>query len=102
MAARKKTDPSGLSEDAKTIIVVLLLVFAFPVGLILMWIWTAWPKWTKWLLTSILIIPLILIILFGYLVVRVANDYDYSQLETNYNYEEQIQVDYEDQVSLLR
>lgn len=97
-----KKDPSGLSEDAKTIIVVLMLVFAFPIGLTLMWIWTTWPKWIKWLLTSILLIPLVIIILFAYLVVRVANDYDYSQLEKNYDYEEQIQVDYEDQVSLLR
>lgn len=58
----------GLSEDLKTLITILLLLFAYPIGLILMFIWMKWPKWVKIL---ICIIPLILIIfwLFIFLVV---------------------------------
>lgn len=50
---------SGVSADTKTIVTVLLLLFVYPVGLILMWVWTNWPKWVKFLLT----LPVVLFIL---------------------------------------
>lgn len=53
----------GLSEDTKTIITILLLIFTFPIGIIMMWVWMKWPKWLKVLLTSLLIIPIILAII---------------------------------------
>lgn len=42
-----------LSEDTKAIVTVLLLVTCFPVGIIVMWIWTRWPIWLKVLITVI-------------------------------------------------
>ncbi len=47
------TKSEGMSSDTKTLVTVLLLVFAFPAGFVLMWIWTAWPKWVKFLVTGI-------------------------------------------------
>ncbi len=45
--------PEGMSSDTKTLVTVLLLVFAFPAGFVLMWVWTSWPKWVKFLITGI-------------------------------------------------
>lgn len=55
-------DNQGLSEDTKTNIIVLLLIFVFPIGIILMWVWMKWPTWVKIILTLIGIIPLLAII----------------------------------------
>jgi len=55
---RKKTKPAaksaavGLSYDAKTIITVFLLVTAYPIGIILMFLWMDWPTWLKVLVVS--------------------------------------------------
>lgn len=57
--AKSVPQNQGMSEDTKTIIVVLLLVFIFPVGLVLMWFWTKWPLWVKILIS----IPTLLVIL---------------------------------------
>lgn len=46
-------------SNTKTIVTVLVLLFAYPLGLIIMWLWPKWPKWIKFLVT----IPLILAIL---------------------------------------
>jgi len=35
----------GMSEDTKSIITVLLLIFVYPIGLILAPKWAKWPKW---------------------------------------------------------
>lgn len=58
--ARKNS--SGMSEDTKTIITVLLLLFAFPIGVVMTWVWMRWPTWVKVLLTALIIIPLIIVI----------------------------------------
>jgi len=47
------------SEDTKTIITVLLLIFLFPVGFIVMWFWPKWKTWVKLLISF----PLLLILL---------------------------------------
>lgn len=48
---------SEMTTDTKTIIVVLLLIFIYPLGAIFMWIWMKWwPIWVRILLT----IPFIL------------------------------------------
>ncbi|QQG40966.1 MAG: hypothetical protein HYV37_01435 [Candidatus Levyibacteriota bacterium] len=52
----------GMSEDTKTIITVLLLIFVFPVGVILMWVWMKWPTWVKILITLVMILPLLVVI----------------------------------------
>ena len=43
----KAKQMGGLSEDVKTIIVVLLLVFVYPAGLIMMFVWMRWRWWVK-------------------------------------------------------
>lgn len=50
-AHRQPVHSTPTSEDTKTIVTVLLLIFAFPIGLILMWAWTNWPKWVKVIIT---------------------------------------------------
>lgn len=42
---------AGLSEDAKTIITILILVTVYPVGLIFMFVWMKWKWWVKLLVT---------------------------------------------------
>lgn len=46
----------------KNIVVILLLIFIFPLGLILMWAWTSWPKWIKWLVSAPLLLAIVAII----------------------------------------
>lgn len=53
---------SGLSEDAKTIITILLLIFVFPIGIIMMWIWMKWPVWVKILVTLVVALPFLIVI----------------------------------------
>jgi hypothetical protein len=43
-----------------TLIIIILLLFIYPIGLILMWNTTNWPKGIKWLITT----PVILTIFF--------------------------------------
>ena len=47
------SQPQQTSEDTKTIVTVLLLIFFFPVGLILMWLWPAWSKKVKVIVTAV-------------------------------------------------
>ena len=55
----------GLSEDNKTIIVILLLVFAYPIGLVLMFVWMKkWPTWIK-LLIALPRVLVVLLFVFG-------------------------------------
>ncbi len=51
------TSNQGTSDDTRTIVTVLLLIFVPPVGLILMWVWTKWKLWVKLLVS----IPAILV-----------------------------------------
>ena len=53
-----------MSQDTKTIITVLLLAFAYPVGLIMMFVWTKWPGWVK----TLIVLPFVLGILFFFLI----------------------------------
>ena len=54
-----QTQHQGISENTKTIITVILLVFVYPIGLLFMWFWTKWPKWAK----TVISLPLFLAIL---------------------------------------
>jgi len=63
---------SELSKDTKVIIIVGLLIFAFPVGLILMWVWNnVFPMWLNILITCLVLIPIILLIftIFSFLLI---------------------------------
>ncbi|PJE63317.1 hypothetical protein COU88_00160 [Candidatus Roizmanbacteria bacterium CG10_big_fil_rev_8_21_14_0_10_39_6] len=54
----KKQD--GVSYDTKTIITVLALIFVYPIGIVLMFVWMKWKMWVKLLIA----LPVTLI-LFG-------------------------------------
>lgn len=43
---------SGTPDDTKTIVTVLLLIFAYPIGFLLMWFWTRWKVWVKLLISA--------------------------------------------------
>ena len=49
---------SGTSSNTKLIVTVLLLLFVYPVGFVVMWVWTKWKLWIKLLLS----LPIILFI----------------------------------------
>lgn len=68
--AKKSSSSNDIDYNTQTILVVLLLIFVYPVGLILMFIWMKWPQWVKILVTSPIIISIFmffLILLFGIL-----------------------------------
>lgn len=48
--AQKKSETS---QDTRTIVTVLLLLFFPLVGLILMWVWSKWATWLKVLITAV-------------------------------------------------
>jgi len=54
---------SGISYDTKTLIVVLTLIFVYPVGLLLMFLWMKWRWWIKLLIA--LPVTFIVLILAG-------------------------------------
>lgn len=58
------TQQEGISYDTKTIITVLALIFVYPIGLLLMFIWMKWKMWVKLLIA----LPITLIV-FGFFAV---------------------------------
>jgi len=58
----------GLSQDTRTILVVLTILLAYPVGLILMFLWMRWPTWLKLIIS----LPVLLIMLGMALIVVLA------------------------------
>jgi len=62
LSNRKRTSdqtPDGLSYDTKTLIVVLTLIFVYPAGLVLMYMWMKWSSFVK----NIISIPVYLVLL---------------------------------------
>lgn len=47
----KTTQSKGMSDDTKTLITVLLLIFVNPIGVVFMWVWMKWQSWIKILIT---------------------------------------------------
>ncbi len=72
----------GASDDTRTIVTVLLLIFAFPVGIIVMLAWTRWPDWLKLLITIPVVIGVIAVIiaLFNNSVQSTEKDFDIQQV----------------------
>lgn len=63
MNSASQSKPTRMSEDTKAMITVLLSIFAFPIGLILMWFWVKWPVWVKVVISiPLLILPIIAIV----------------------------------------
>jgi hypothetical protein len=85
--AKKKSD--DLSYETKTIIVILLLLFILPAGIVLMWIWMKWPTWLKVLVTIIPFLFTFFIALFvGWLLTTIFSNKDvqkqlYEQMNKN-------------------
>lgn len=75
----------GMSDDTKTIVTVMLLAFAYPVGLIMMFVWTKWPVWVKALVTIPLAIGVLISFLIGGLIFSAVKNGDMEK-EVNYNY----------------
>ena len=42
---------NGASNDTRTLVTVLLLIFVYPIGVILAWFWSKWKAWIKILVT---------------------------------------------------
>lgn len=57
-------DSKNPSENTNNILTFLLLIFAYPIGIIVMWLWTKWARWVKILVT----LPIILVVLFGFII----------------------------------
>lgn len=50
--------------DTHMILVILLLVFVYPIGLIAMWaLMKQWPAWLKWLISSPVILAILGVVL---------------------------------------
>lgn len=56
------TTPEVHDTGTKTIVTVLVLLFAYPIGIILMWFWVKWPKLVKILITLPIILAFVGII----------------------------------------
>ncbi len=61
---------NGTSNDTRTIVTALLLLFLYPIGLIVMWSWTKWPLWLK-ILLSLPILLFVVAILFGLVLIAI-------------------------------
>lgn len=67
-------EKSELSGDTKTIITVLMLALAYPVGFILMLVWLKWPGWVKFLVGLPIILALLAVMgIIGVMVLTIAN-----------------------------
>lgn len=62
-----------MNQRTKTIVVILLLIFIYPIGLIFTWFWVSWPKRVKWLVSSPLLIALLGIVVILVLSTRSPN-----------------------------
>lgn len=72
---RQKSNASQeTNSESKTIIVVILLVFAYPIGVIFVWIWKMWPTWVRWVISiPALILIISIIIIIGSTIVAINN-----------------------------
>jgi len=64
----QKATQTGTSNDTKTLVTVLLLIFVYPIGVIVMMLWTSWKLWVKLLVAApivLLIIGLLAALLLG-------------------------------------
>lgn len=56
----------GLSYDTKTLIVVITLIFVYPVGFVLMYLWMKWNNLIKFII-SLPVYVLLLALIIGFL-----------------------------------
>jgi len=91
--SRQQT-PSEISYETKLTIVILLLLFVYPLGLIFMWVWMKnWPLWLKILIS----LPIVLGILglfigicaIAMIIRHVATDKNFQNQMHQYQYQQQ-------------
>jgi protein-S-isoprenylcysteine O-methyltransferase Ste14 len=75
-----------ISEDTKTLITVLLLVFAYPVGLVMMFVWTKWPGWVKVLIVLPFVVGTLFFFLLGGIIFSAITSGIGEVGEMEYNY----------------
>lgn len=86
-----------ISYETKLTIVILLLLFVYPLGLVFMWFWMRnWPLWLK-ILISLPIVIGILGILFGIFAIamilrHVATDKNFQYQMRQYQYQQEQQL----------
>lgn len=68
MTSTKNSSNGGLSDDTKTLITVLLLVFVYPVGLIMMFVWMKWRWWVKLLVAFPVTLGILAFVAMGMLI----------------------------------
>lgn len=56
------TTPQSPTNDNSTLVTVLLLIFAYPIGMIVMWFWPKWKVWVKLLVSLPFVIGIIAIV----------------------------------------
>jgi len=56
-----------MMKALKNIFVLLLVVFLWPIGLIIMWKWTKWSRWIKVLLTVIVVLPIVFTFIYWFI-----------------------------------
>lgn len=67
------------SHDTKTIITVLLLVFLYPIGVIVMWFWPKWKAWVKILISLPILLFLFFIILLPVVLIAINPAKQFAQ-----------------------
>jgi hypothetical protein len=85
---------NGSSYDTKMIITIILLLFAYPIGLICMWAWMrTWPSWLKIVITLPLLISVFFMMVVFYAVGHVLKDarmqrvlYQRQMMQDNFQY----------------
>ncbi len=65
--------PTPAPKDNKELVVILLLIFFYPLGLILMFAWTKWPKWLKITVLLLGVLPIILLLIMSGIVISSIN-----------------------------
>ena len=59
---------TNASSTISTLITIILLLFIYPIGLILMWNTTSWPKGVKWIITTPVILAVFFLII-GFIII---------------------------------
>lgn len=83
--SRKDTTPS---YDTQMIIVIILLLLAYPLGIIFMWAWmNSWPNWVKMVISLPLIIALLIIVVIFYFVGSIIRNGRYYDMKYHHRVE---------------
>jgi hypothetical protein len=56
-----------VSDDLQNRITIITLIVAFPLGLIIMWLWSKWPKWVKIAITLMPVIFYLLLLILAFM-----------------------------------